>query len=673
MNSRYFVNLAIQNIIKHRQAYVPYILNLIVFVAMFYLLLYLADSVKPILKQGEDIFNYLLRGASYLFGAFAVFFLIYSNNFLVRPRTKEYGLFYVFGMSQRHMLLIMTYEFVFVFVGSIIGGMISGILLSRLMSMIFEAIVQSPMESLYLISVSGLITTAWLFFSIMAIILVINVVQIIRAKPVAMLHQSDTHESIGWKQLVLLFIGVICIAYSYMINLFIDSPQQAYAYLASIIIATVIGTYCLFVSFSVFVLHFLSRRPAFYYQTQNFITINGLLQRVRFNAIGLASVSMFSFIMLIIVTLTGIIYFGIDESTENLYVADIVLTFDSANLSAKSDLHALVDETVQSQSVTSELVDPYEFLSLGAYSRGSIFQYELQNRTLVGDSNSHLILLITAGQYYDLYGEYIALTPQQVAVYSSYTQLPDSFVLAGESYEVIRRLPKVSIANYDLEQLLNAHYIVVHDRSVLEYHSQQKSAMDARFPGILRYRFGININGSAAQKMAVADALEQAFQSTPIITQSTGNPESKVDVWFIQSRQSEKIVFQIVYGTLYFLGLFIGVLFVMSTAVLIYYKQLSEGYEDKQRFDIMQRIGMTRSEVRANVDRQIVYFFLIPLFVAGSHFLVSLNWIHHLIGLFRLANIELLLSVSMMTLMVFSVVYVVIYRLSARVYYNIVR
>jgi putative ABC transport system permease protein len=673
MNNRYFLNFAIQNIDKHRQAYVPYMVTLCSFVTMFYLLVYLSQSVDPQMVIGESLFDYLLTGAAYVFGAFSIFFLIYCNGFLIRPRTKEFGLLYLFGLSQRHMLLIMVYETLLVFVVSMVTGGVIGVLLSRLMGMILAALVKTPLNITQSISWPGLVVTCVLFVSIMSVILVINIVEIIRSKPVSLLQDIDKYEMAPWKQWALLVVGVICVVYSYSAVISMDSPQRAYASLAQSFIAVIIGTYCLFVSLSVAILQFLVRRPSIYYRTQNFITINWLLNRVRFNGIGLASVSMFSLVMMIVVTMTGVIYLGTEESSKNMYAADVIITVQEQNITSIEQLHRLIDDTVDSIGVSALLVNPHQFLGISLRSTMTGFVYEVQNRTYVGDDSSYLFVLITADQYNALYADNLQLAPGEVAVYSNYLPIPDVFDIADQPYRVVKRLPKLSIANYDLDQLVNAHYVVVHDVSVLQYHARQKNELDAQFPSPIRYRFGLDLYASATQELQAYSSLMTVMADNDVINQTSQYPKSGTSVWSVQSREAEKIIFQSVYGSLYFLGLFLGVLFIMSTALLIYYKQISEGYEDKQRFEIMQRIGMTRDEVRSSVDKHSVFLFFIPLIVAGGHFFIALHMMQYLLELFRIYNVLMLVYVALLTFLLFSIIYVVIYRLSARVYYNIVR
>lgn len=673
MNSRYFVRLALQNIDKHRQTYLPYMVALSSFVSMFYILLFLRNNDTTTQYSNDVVFDYLLSGSAYVFGFFVVVFLIYCNNFLIRHRTKEFSLLYLFGLSQRHLMIIMTYEVMIVYSVSIAIGLTAGIILSRLMNMVLATMIKTQLSIPQLINVDGVLITTGLFVGAMCVVLLINIFQIINAKPVSLTTHIDQHKPSKWRQYVLLVIGLLCIGYAYAAIVLVDSPQEAYGALATVLLSILIGTFCLFVSLSATILPIFAQRPAIYYQPNNFIIINGLINRIRYNAIGLASVSMFALMILVMISMSAVIYFGADASVQKMYAADVIVTAQEHNIISKSQLREHVQEVIASQGVTAQFTEAYTFLSLATIQSGTSFVYEESNRTFVGDTRSHYMVLLTMDEYNTMYNDTLQLAPDEVAVYSSYLPLPDTFALQGITYHVVKRIPYLSIADYDLVQLVNAHFVVVYDDTVLKTHEYAKYLQKNDHPSPIRYRVGINLDGDANQYLAVFKALQQNLATDMALTRAEQYPSSNFEIVNIQSRQAEKVVFEAVYGTFLFLSLFLGVLFVMSTALLIYYKQLSEGYEDKARFEILQRIGMTSDEVRVSVDTQIVVLFFIPLLVAGMHFVISLNLIRHLLELFRITNIQLLISSALITFLAFSIIYLVIYRVSARVYYHIVR
>lgn len=673
MNSRYFLRLAIQSIEKHRQTYLPYMIAVSCYVAMFYLLIFLRDNLVVTQSINATVFEYVLSIFAYAFGIFVLLFLIYSNNFLILPRTKEFGLLYLFGLSQRHLLIIMFYEVAITYIISILFGLTVGIVMSRLMSMVLSAMVKIPLMLQQLVDLSNILTTVGLFLGVMGIVFIINIIQIVRAKPISLMHKLIQPKLVSWHHYVLLTIGILCIGYAYWAIISLDSSQRAFNLMVQIVFAIVVGTYSLFVSLSVTILRLLVQRPTFYYRQSNFIVLNGLLHRIRHNAVGLASVSIFAFLILSIVSMAGVIYFGANESIQKMYAADVIVTVQEYNLRSKDELYTQLTEVVTSQGMNAKVVDEYLFFSVAAVQNQRSFTYQPQNQIYVGESMSHYFVLVTVDEYNRIYNQSLQLAPGEVAVYSSYVPLPDEFELQGLTYQVVQQLPPLSIANYDLEQLVNAQYVIVHDRTVLEAHERMKFVQTADFPAPIRYRIGINIAGTEEQELEVYNAIKDFLATTDVISREQQFPNNYFDIASLQSRQVEKIAFEIIYGTLLFLSLFLGVLFLMSTALLIYYKQLSEGYEDKTRYEILQRIGMTHDEVRRSVDKQIVVLFSIPIVVSGVHFVMSLHLIEYLLELFRIENLLLLMWASVTIFFVFCIVYLIIYRVSARVYYNIVR
>jgi putative ABC transport system permease protein len=673
MNNRYFLTLALQNISKHRQTYVPFMLVLTCFVGMYYILLYINESITPQLVLGVDVYTYLIRGAVLIFSLFAVSFLVYANGFLMRPRLKEYGLLYLFGLSQRHMMVIMLYELLFTFLIAISVGLFSGMLLSRLTSMILASFVKTTMMISQSISLSSVMWTVILFGGIMIVFMIINIIQINRASTVTLIHSSSPLPQSSLVTWLLLLCGIVVMVYGYSIAVTVDSSQKAYISIAPVLISFIIGTYCLFHALSIVIVRLLINTPTIFYKNLNMIVLNGLLHRIRDNATGLASVSMFSYIVLLIVVLCAVLYIRTEESMTNLYVADIQISVHIQNVESLDHVLSKIEQTLKQVGVTGTIVLPHKYLSFTTKSRGAEHDYEVENRTFAGDAQSHYIVMFTEEEYASIYGKKFELLPNEVVVLSSYLPLPDSFTIAGESYVVKERLMDLSLAQYDLNQLINAHYVIVHDMSTLELHSRMKAELDERFPAPIRYRFGINLTGTQLQKLQAADAIQALFTSGAVFDAKQPSPNTTSQVFTIQSRQSERIVFDTVYGTLLFLGLFIGFLYVISATIIIYYKQISEGYVDKRRFEILQQIGMSRDEVRASVNLQVVILFFIPLIVAGINFVMSMRMIHHFLGLFRVDTLSVLIAIACITFFSFSLMYSIIYRVTAKVYYDIVR
>lgn len=657
MNSRFLLQLAIQSIHKHRQTTVPYIFTVSSYSAMCYLLLWLNQNSVHASMPGEDVFAYLLNGAAIILAVFVCIFLVYSTNFWLQPRAKEFGLLNLFGLSRRHLVAVITYEIFIIYGIAVICGVFIGIALSQLMNMILSAIIKVPLVVDQYISPQSLLTTLAVFVVVMLVIMIKNTFFILKTQPISLFRHVEPQSVSRIRQLIPFVLWVVCFGYAYVRIALVDSPQSAFGVVAAVMLAIVIGTYCFFMTLGYFIRMLVTFRPEVYYQANYFIVLNGLLNRVRVNAISLASISIFGFIILILISMSAVIYFGADESVTKMYAADTVITANVQDDLAQSQLYARVDEVLAREQVSGEYVMPLTYVSMSMIQSGDSFQVEPQDRVYVGNDLSHYFVLITQDQYNALYKESLMLQDGEVAVYSSYLPLPETFYLDNVAYRVVKRLPYLSIAQYELTQLVNIHYLVVNDYSVLQMHQQPGSFLRS-----IRYRFGLNLVATAQQKIAVYEALQK---NLPI------NQENQT--FIIQSRQAEKVVFESVYGTLFFLGLFLGSVFIMSTALLIYYKQIAEGYEDKVRYEILQRIGMSHREVQINVDKQIVVFFSLPLIIAGINFVAVLPLFMQLLALFRIQDITLLVSAVTMALLIFTLIYFVIYRYSARMYYNIVR
>ena len=652
--SGFFPRLALVNLLRNGRYYGPYLLSCGGTAAMFYILCYLTDSQIVASVRGAGYLQSLMYLGCIVVFLFSIVLLLYANSFVMKRRRRELGLYNILGLEKRHIALLCLWETIYCALASIGGGLVAGVFFSKLMLLLLLKISRLPVEFGFEISGKGLAGTAVLFAALFVLTLVCNLVRIGRSRPVELLHSEAVGEREPRTKRLLVLLGILTLGGGYFLAWKVRQPTEALALFFLAVVLVMIGTYCLFTAGSVAVLKALRANPGYYYQTRHFTAVAGLLHRMKQNAVGLANICILSTMVLVTVSATVTLYRSCEETLDRMYPYDIqVVQYlsgygEDVVLPSSEEVLAQVEEHVAASGrMASYFAWVTQVECYGEYS-GNTIQWEAPGSRVQ-------LRLVTAEDYARCTGWKGELAADQVLAYTEGMDLPDTFYVGALPFRVAQRLEADLPVNGStlVTNDTAAVTLVVADRAVLE-------EIKAQHPVDIfseKFLIQMNLDGTKEEKLALAENL------------LSGIPGEGVAV---NSRQDNEVDLYAMYGGFLFLGIFLGVLFLVATALIIYYKQVSEGYEDQRRYRILQQVGMTDREVRASIHSQILLVFFLPLGTAGIHTAAAFPMVYKMLALFQLSNVRLFALCTVGTLAVFCGVYALVYGLTARAYRRIV-
>ena len=670
MHKGIFSRLAKQNIRNNKSTYIPYMITCIFCIAMIYMMEFLRDcpTLDQAVRQADEVRMIVFTG-EIVVEIFCIIFLIYSNSFLMKRRQKEIGLYNILGLERNHIGIVMFLETIITSIGSLAGGIAAGIIGSKLALLLLLKLLHIPSVLGFYISVKGIFTCLFMFGIIFLMILFLNLAKIHLSRPVELLRGNNTGEKEPAAKWLMALIGFICLGAGYYLAVTTESPIKAITIFLLAVILVMAGTYLLFTAGSIVILKFLRRRKSFYYRTGNFISISGMLYRMKQNAIGLASICILSTGVLLMISMTVSIYFGMNDIMLNRYPYDVDMSVtsiseDECQTAIEAFEKAIADNKVPVERSVEEI-----YLDIVCSKNGD--QILIKPANTIRNSDSVLVLsLFTQAEYERLTGISANLNDGEIFAWYPSAVQKDSVTVDETEFTVKKWLDKNPLTCGEDAVSDNA-VLVVTDEDFKKFDEMRtemyKGVSSAPAGEDLTLHLGLDITGSETDKI---DFGTPVMETVKDLKKSGGLSEN---AWIISGiRQQEYESYYADNGSLLFIGIFLGSLFLMGTAMIIYYKQISEGYEDQKRFEIMQKVGLSRREVRSSVRRQILMVFFLPLLMAMLHITMAFPMIRRLLLLFGMTNTKLFIGCTAGTVLIFAVVYGLIYLITARSYYHIV-
>lgn len=628
-------------------------------VAMFYIVKSL--SYNPGLKNmvGSNTMMTMMSMCSVMIALFAIIFLFYTNSFLVKRRKKEFGVFNILGMEKSHIAKTMAWENFYVTLISIAGGLVIGIALDKAMFLLIAQVLNEEISLGFFISDKAIISTVVMFCIIFLLILLNSIRQIKTANPIELLTAGNAGEREPKTKWVLTILGLLSLGTGYYIALAIKNPLTALVYFFFAVILVIIGTYMLFTAGSIALLKILRKNKKYYYKTKHFTSISGMIYRMKQNAVGLANICILSTAVLVMVSSTSSLMLGMQDVIATRYPDDfIVYSNETSEERAYESFDAIRElQEEQNLNVTSER--EYHYLVFPAFINGDTFEVTRDaNFSSLGNLNN--LIFVSLSDYNRVMGTDKTLAEDEILVYSDRLQFDyPTLKIFDREYSVKEKIDEFIGNGLIVAVAANTQFIVLPDGTdIEELYALQKEALSDGASEI-QYYYGFNSDADEETQRAFYRTLLEDYVGHGY----EGTIESKVD------SRSE---FVGLYGGFFFIGIFLGILFIMATVLIIYYKQISEGYDDKQRYEIMQKVGMTHQEIKNSIHSQVLTVFFLPLIVAGIHIAVAFPIITKLLALLNLLNVQLFLTCTVVCYVVFAVMYLLIYLLTARTYYKIV-
>lgn len=664
MNKGMYTKLAITNIKNNRQFYFPYLLTGIITVAMFYIMCALESNPGIQSMPGAKDLGLILRLGIGVIGIFAVIFLFYTNSFIIKRRKKELGIYNILGMEKRHIAKILSKEAFFTAIIAIGGGLVTGVLFHKLACMLLYRMIGFNGGITFSFSKKGVMITAILFAIVYLLTYIYDLFQVQLANPIELLQSGNKGEREPKTKAIMAVLGVLCLGAGYFIAITTKNPIKALTLFFVAVILVIIGTYLLFTAGSIALLKILRRNKGYYYQTKHFTSVSGMIYRMKQNAVGLANICILSTMVLVAVSTTVSLYVGIEDIMKERYPNEInISAYYDTGAPAEDSIAPIVEKSVKESGRKIRHEEDYLELYFAAIKDQGQYSLDKEKVKTAGDRVSGFVVL-TREDCKKKYNEEIPeLAENEVALITIDKTDMDTLVLENRSYHVkeIKQFQNTEDFETIADMMDEYYYVIVNDVQDMERLWQlQKDIYQENSSSISR-QVRLDIDGDSEQK-------KECFEN---IKTALGPEQAKARI-LIDSRQSSLDEFYQIYGGFLFLGLFLGILFLMITVLIIFYKQISEGYDDKERFSIMEKVGMSNDEVKATIRSQVRTVFFLPILMAAIHVGMAFPMIKRLLSLFGLSNTALFAGCMAGTILVFALIYLLVFLKTSKTYYKIV-
>lgn len=667
--NKVYRKLAFTNIKNNGSLYLPYIISGMVTVAMFYIMMFLNNS-----KGLEKIYgsSYLTSIMALGVGTIAVFsyiFIFYTNSFIIKRRKKEIGVYNILGMEKRHIAKLMGIETVTVALIAIIGGIVTGILFSKLSIMLLYKILAVKETIKFEINFSTIINTLIVFGILYALTLVYNMMQIKLANPIELLRSGNVGEKEPKSKWLMTIIAVGCLAVAYYISFTTKNPLKVLSLFFVAVLLVIVGTYLLFIAGSIVFLKMLRKNKKFYYNKKHFAAVSGMIYRMKQNAGGLASICILSTMVLVIIASTVSMYIGLDDELKTRYPMEAVTYVDYHKVddnvdSVRDHIRQIIED--EGRTITDEKT--YEYFNMMTNQYDNRLEKTSENDILENGTYVNIVTKDALCELEDTFDEkdIPELADNSVAVYGTKKYNYDSINIMGREFDVKEsKYYKIKKDAYISSSFTNEYYIVVNNMDTLTqlFNLQKEVYGDRAFT--FRNTIGFDFDGTKQQKINCTKKINQYLVSDA--EKEIGNGTA-----YVEGRAENEEAVYTLYGGIFFLGIFLGTMFLMVTVMIIFYKQTSEGYDDKERYEIMEKVGMSNAEVKKSIQSQVRMVFFLPIVTAAIHVAAAFPMLRRLLVMFNLTDTQLMIECMIGTLLVFLVIYYLVFKLTSRTYYKIV-
>lgn len=664
MRKFFYARLALTNLKNNVMTYLPYILTCTGTIIMFYNIC--ALTFHPSI-QGS-VADMMALGVRVI-AIFAVVFLFYTNSFLIKRRKKEFGLFNILGMEKRHIGKIMAWESLFTSLFALVNGVLLGILFNKLFILLLYKIINFNPDLAFAVSPKAVLYTAVLFAALFLVMLLNNLRHVHTANPIALLQGGNVGEREPKTKWLIALAGAAALGTGYYLALTIETPMAALNIFFIAVICVIIGTYFLFTAGSIALLKILKRNKSYFYQTRHFTTVSGMIYRMKQNAAGLAGICVMSTIVIVMISTTISMYAGMENLLSNRFSKEFSLsTQDTAADSAHSEQFFSTIDTFLAQypdQITDD--NAFRYLSFTVIQRDGEFAAAGNNTMPTTDHSAlSLLYIVTAADYANITGKQLELRANEAAIYDKDAAVAGSVRVLNQRYQIKMLLSEPLSLNQTASLKNSGIYLVVPGKSDLNRLYQEQAAVYGKEASKISSIVCFNLAMPQAEKASFCQSVLVDDLYQKVLDQGADEETT------FESRELSKANFYELYGSLLFLGIFLGTLFLMATVLMIYYKQVVEGFDDKNRFHIMKKVGMSKEEIKKSVHSQVLTVFALPLIVAAIHVAVAFPLLTKMLALLNLTDVPLFMQCTAATILVFAIIYGLVYALTARTYYKIV-
>lgn len=611
----------------------------------------------------------ILEMGTPVIAVFSWILLYYTNSFLIRRRQKEFGLYHILGMGKRELVKILIWENLMTAVISIAGGLLGGILFSKLAELAAVRIVGNHLGYKMTIEPKAIYYTVSLFLAIFAVILLRMLIFIFRTKPVDMLKSETAGEKPPKANWILAIVGLIILAGAYWIAVSIEEPMEAMLWFMVAVLMVIVATYLLFIAGSVAFCRLMQKKKNYYYKTRHFVSISSMVYHMKRNGAGLASICILSTMVLVMVSSTVCLYASIEGNLAKGYPQQFSVEMASGSSLEDKDreekLKETVGQTINENKIKLKETKEYHILSTACVKTDEGIKFEHEN--IKSLDSLKMLYILTVADYNRLTGENLSLEKNELYVYlpdEAYEK--DTFQVEGCGNWKNKGTPDNQfICGDDVETLNSGVYLIVPDEAVMDQFEAAQRAVYGENASSEKLCYAFDTDLSEEGQVSLVSELQNNISTLQL-------QDEQFPMVNVNARAVSKSDYYALYGGLFFLGILLGSVFIFGMILIIYYKQITEGYEDQGRFSILMKVGMTRKEVRQSINSQVMTVFFLPLAMAGMHTAFSFPIIRKILKMFAMNDEKLLILVMICCYLAFAVFYAAVYLLTSREYYKIV-
>lgn len=675
MKLELYPKLAWDGIRKNRRLYVPYLLTCGGMMMMFYIIHYLAAMEALKGMSGGTTVGQMLGMGVWIVALFALMFLFYTNSFLMRRRQKEFGIYNILGMGKGNLSLVLLWENLLVFLISAAGGLAGGIALSKLAELGLVRVLGGWTGYSLSVNWEAVEDTLLIFGGVFCLIYLKNLVQIRKLSPVALLKQESAGEKPPKANYLLGIGGVLLLGWAYYIAVSIQSPLAALGWFFVAVGMVIVATYLIFISGSVMLCRLLQKNSRYYYQKNHFVSVSSMAYRMKRNGAGLASICILSTMVLVMMLGSGSLYFGAEDSLHARYPREINLSayFISDGEDAvysEEDAWALLREVrdvAAQHGVTPENDQHYVSVRVTGLLRDGKLTLNYQDVDAFGEEMNWVcqVYFLPLEDYNRCMGTAETLEADEALLHCVRRSYEDASVTVpnGTTWRIKKQVKDIVGSGDATMDVLPSVFLVVADLDrAMDAVNEELAQIGQEYLTYPQLSYGFDTGLPASEQIALSDAVMMRLKDRQ------GSFRTK----FVECREEERGDFYGTYGGIFFLGLLLSLVFLLATVLIIYYKQVTEGFEDESRYGIMRKVGMTREDIRKCVNSQMLTVFILPIATAALHLGFAFPMVKRLLMLFNLRNVGLMLTVAAVTVLVFGLFYALVYKLTANAYYGIV-
>lgn len=668
-----YPRLAWSGIRKNKELYIPYLLTCVGMIMMYYIVSYLYTGTMLETVYGGDVLTVMMGLGRFVIGAFSVIFLFYTHSFLIRRRKKEFGLYSILGMNRGNLARILIWESLMSAGISLVTGIACGVLFSKLAELLMNYILRGEADYVLRVNFRDIQQTLILYLVIFFLILLVTLRQIKTADPIKLLHSETVGEQPPKANWIMALAGLILLGSAYYMAVTIEDPLSAMLLFFVAVILVIIGTYLLFIAGSVALCRLLQKNKRYYYRTNHFVSVSSMTYRMKRNGAGLASICILCTMVLVMLVSTVCLYGGVEGTLRSRYPRNIITENHAESWQLLQEENFAMARDAMEQVVAAHKLAPENVLDYSAvcfigYLREGVLRTDTDTAPLFTEGYNDIwqVYVIPLADYNRIMETQEVLGDGELLMYTGGTGFKRNTLElsgSGQTWQV-RKVPEFVDNGVAMVSIASSMYLFVED--VESFIQPMTALVNSYGKPVLSYQwqYGFDLDCTDEEQSTIFYEIRGALSAL----EAQGIPISFSEESVAVNRYS----FYQLYGGLFFLGIMLGLVFVVATTLIMYYKQISEGYEDQGRFEILKKVGMTGREIRKSINSQVMTVFFLPLLVAGIHLAFAFPFLYKMLLMMGFHNLKLLIMVAAAAYLLFGAGYVLVYRITSRAYYHLV-